>query len=268
MESLQQNKTENSGIIWAYIFSYFLFGIFLFNAIMLTSDRLSWEKAIEIHEYALWGGFCFLLFVLIVKLAFRYKKEKSIMGDLAFGLFCVGSLYLTHALLSFLSKNFLEINFAHVSLILALVFGVVTFCIRHEFFTARIILKSEYAALAATDAEVEQARAEAAALREENAALKAALEQARQERKAQGGESLTPQQKAAQVRSENTLAAWKPKIGAMVKVAVQIGKEGPKERQAGDFYAYFNELDVDLRACLETHLSIMKRFNSMLAMAI
>lgn len=35
-------------------------------------------------------------------------------------------------------------------------------------------------ALAAEDAEVEQARAEAAALREENAALKAALEQARQ----------------------------------------------------------------------------------------
>lgn len=26
--------------------------------------------------------------------------------------------------------------------------------------------------------------------------------------------------------------------------------------------------EVDLRACLETHLSIMKRFNSMLAMAI
>lgn len=101
-------------------------------------------------------------------------------------------------------------------------------------------------ALAAEDAEVEQARAEAAALREENAALKAALEQARQERKAQGGESLTPQQKAAQVRSETALNAWKPKIGAMVKVAVQIGKEGPKERQAGDFYAYFNELDVYL----------------------
>lgn len=93
---------------------------------------------------------------------------------------------------------------------------------------------------------MKQAQAEAAALREENAALKAALEQARQERKAQGGESLTPQQKAAQVRSETALAAWKSKIGAMVKVAVQIGKEGPKERQAGDFYAYFNELDVDL----------------------
>ncbi|WP_300708611.1 hypothetical protein [uncultured Desulfovibrio sp.] len=88
--------------------------------------------------------------------------------------------------------------------------------------------------------------AELAALREENAALKAALEQARQERKAQGGESLTPQQKAAQVRSVTALNAWKSKIGAMVKVAVQIGKEGPKERQAGDFYAYFNELDVDL----------------------
>ena len=27
-------------------------------------------------------------------------------------------------------------------------------------------------------------------------------------------------------------------------------------------------LDAGLRACLETHLSIMKRFNSMLAMAI
>ena len=31
---------------------------------------------------------------------------------------------------------------------------------------------------------------------------------------------------------------------------------------------YFNYLRVCIRACLETHLSIMKRFNSMLAMAI
>ena len=95
------------------------------------------------------------------------------------------------------------------------------------------------AVLVGTDAEL-------SALQEENAVLKTALEQAQTGRKEQGGQSLTPQQKAAQVRSETALNAWKSKIGAMVKVAVQIGKEGPKERQAGDFYAYFNEQNVEL----------------------
>lgn len=98
-------------------------------------------------------------------------------------------------------------------------------------------------ALAAKDAELEQARAALAALREENAALNEALERARQDASPSG---MTPQQKAARVRSENALARWKPVIRAMIQIAVIIGKEGEKERQTPDLHAYFNEMDITI----------------------
>lgn len=98
-------------------------------------------------------------------------------------------------------------------------------------------------ALAARDAEFEQARAELAALREENTALKEELERARQEASPSG---MTPQQKAAQVRSEKALATWKPVIRTMIQIAVIIGKEGEKERQTPDLRVYFNEMDTTI----------------------
>ena len=98
-------------------------------------------------------------------------------------------------------------------------------------------------ALAAKDAELEQARAEMSALREENAALNEELERARQEASPSG---MTPQQKAAQVRSEKALATWKPVIRTMIQIAVIIGKEGEKERQTPDLRVYFNEMDTTI----------------------
>ena len=54
----------------------------------------------------------------------------------------------------------------------------------------------------------------------------------------------------------------------------RISKEERKQLLQ-EYYLHYKELIHDqgiealnLRACLETHLSIMKRFNSMLAMAI
>lgn len=98
-------------------------------------------------------------------------------------------------------------------------------------------------ALAAKDAELEQARAELVALREENAALKAELERARQKA---SPPVMTPQQKAAQARSEKALATWKPVIRTMIQIAVIIGKEGEKERQTPDLRVYFNEMDTTI----------------------
>lgn len=95
-------------------------------------------------------------------------------------------------------------------------------------------------ALAAKDVELEQARAEMSALREEVAALKAELERARQKA---SPPVTTPQQKAAQARSEKALATWKPVIRTMIQIAVIIGKEGEKERQTPDLRVYFNEMD-------------------------
>lgn len=104
--------------------------------------------------------------------------------------------------------------------------------------------------LDAKDAELEQANAELAALQEENAALKAELEEAKEAlasaRHEAPPQGATSQQKAAQTRSENALAAWKPVIGNMLRVAVIIGEKGPKERQTRDLYVYFNEMDADI----------------------
>ncbi len=98
-------------------------------------------------------------------------------------------------------------------------------------------------ALAAKDVELEQARAEMSALREEVAALKAELERARQKA---SPPVTTPQQKAAQARSEKALATWKPVIRTMIQIAVIIGKEGEKERQTPDLRVYFNEMDTTI----------------------
>lgn len=46
------------------------------------------------------------------------------------------------------------------------------------------------------------------------------------------------------------------------------GSKGSVGRPSADNRLFINAVFWILRACLETHLSIMKRFNSMLAMAI
>lgn len=79
------------------------------------------------------------------------------------------------------------------------------------------------AALAATDAEVEQARAEVVALREENAALKAALEQARQ--------AQTGQAKGTNVNAKK----WKDSMQAACDLLVSI-MQGKKDNwRSSDF---------------------------------
>lgn len=96
---------------------------------------------------------------------------------------------------------------------------------------------------AALKAELEQARQEKAALQAELEKTKAELEKARDEAPPQG---MTQQQRAALARSENALSAWKPVILAMVEIATIIGKEGPKERQTPDLHVYFNERDITI----------------------
>lgn len=182
MESLQQNKPDKLNIILFFFLFVFLSFIFFTHTLLSFIDRLKGEKAIGIYGYALWGVFFLFIFVLLVKIIFKYTKKNGIIDNLSVILFALGNVYFAHSLLSFLEKNFLKIDTTHVSLILSLVFGVVAFCIKNEFFTSRLILKSEDTALAAKDEELEQARAELAALREENAALKAELEKARQEK--------------------------------------------------------------------------------------
>ena len=58
--------------------------------------------------------------------------------------------------------------------------------------------------------------------------------------------NLTPAQKAAQAKSEKSLAAWKEVFPAMMKVYARCMEEGKKPRQRPDFYAMFNELDAEL----------------------
>lgn len=94
---------------------------------------------------------------------------------------------------------------------------------------------------AALKAELEQARQEKAALQAELEKTRAELEKARYEAPPQG---MTQQQRAALARSEKALNAWKPAIAAMIEIAVTIGKEGPKERQTPDLYVYFNERNI------------------------
>ena len=182
MESLQQNKPDKLNIILFFFLSVFLSFIFFTHTLLSFIDRLKGEKAIGIYGYALWGVFFLFIFVLLVKIIFKYTKKNGIIDNLSAILFALGNVCLAHSLLSFLEKNFLKIDTTHVSLILSVVLGVVAFCIKNEFFTSRLILKSEDTALAAKDEELEQARAELAALREENAVLKAELEKARQEK--------------------------------------------------------------------------------------
>lgn len=220
---MQQNKTEPTGIIVAYVLSSFLAMIFCFHSLYSMVDRLKGEKFIELHEYALWGGFCLLLFVLLVKFVFKYKKEKGIIDLFAYVLFGLGSLFLIHSLLSFLSKNFLGIDSAYVSLILTFVFWLTALCIRHEFFMTRIILKSEYAALTATAAELKDARAELAVLREENAALKAELEKVRQ--------GQTGQAKGTTVNAQK----WKDSMQAACELLVSIMQGGKGNLRSSDF---------------------------------
>ncbi|WP_279076666.1 hypothetical protein [Bilophila wadsworthia] len=58
--------------------------------------------------------------------------------------------------------------------------------------------------------------------------------------------NLTPAQKAAQAKSEKSLAAWKEVFPAMMKVYARCIEEGEKPRQGPDFNAMFNELDAEL----------------------
>lgn len=97
-------------------------------------------------------------------------------------MFVFGSSHLAHALLSFLSENSLGMKSLLISGVAALVFLVLAVCVKRDLSTSRPTSGSEYAALTAKDEELEQARAELASLREENAALKAELEKARQEK--------------------------------------------------------------------------------------
>ncbi len=106
-----------------------------------------------------------------------------------------------------------------------------------------ICIASLESQLATLKAELEQVRHEKAALQVELEKTRTELEQVRHEDLPQG---MTSQQKAAQARSEKTLAVWKPVMAAMIEIAVTIGKEGPKERQTPDLYVYFNERDVIL----------------------
>lgn len=59
-------------------------------------------------------------------------------------------------------------------------------------------------------------------------------------------QATTRTEAASQARQEKTLKAWKPAIGAMIKVAVRCGEEGRALRQQPDFNAMFNELDAIL----------------------
>ncbi len=130
---------------------------------------------------------------------------------------------MAHSLLSFLEKNFLKIDTTHVSPILSLVFGVVAFCIKNEFFTSRIILKSEYAALAAKDEELEQARAELAVLKAELEKARDALEEVRQ---AQTGHA-----KGTKVNAQK----WKDSMQAACDLLVSI-MQGEKDNwRSSDF---------------------------------
>lgn len=57
---------------------------------------------------------------------------------------------------------------------------------------------------------------------------------------------LTRTQAATQARQEKALDGWLPKVDAMIKVAIQCGKEGPKLRQQPDLNVMFNEFDAEL----------------------
>ena len=86
------------------------------------------------------------------------------------------------------------------------------------------------AALAAKDAELEQARAEAAALREENAALKAALEQARQQ-ESQGMRwygliAVVEQARKAGLTPQETAASLKAAGASYAVIAGLLHPEG------------------------------------------
>lgn len=59
-------------------------------------------------------------------------------------------------------------------------------------------------------------------------------------------DSLSPAQKAAQIKSEKTLIAWKPAIKAMIQVAVRCGAEGKALRQRPDFYDMFYDINATL----------------------
>ncbi|WP_157134876.1 hypothetical protein [Bilophila sp. 4_1_30] len=61
-----------------------------------------------------------------------------------------------------------------------------------------------------------------------------------------GTPNLTPAQRAAQAKSEKSLAAWKKVFPAMMQVYHRCMVEGEKPRQAPDFYAMFNELNAEL----------------------
>ena len=232
MESLQQNKPDKLNITLFFFLSVFLSFIFFTHTLLSFIDRLKGEKAIGIYGYALWGVFFLFIFVLLVKIIFKYTKKNGIIDNLSVILFALGNVFLAHSLLSFLEKNFLKIDTTHVSPILSLVFGVVAFCIKNEFFTSRIILKSEYAALAATDAELEQARAEAAALREENAALKAELEEARAALE-KARQEQTGHAKGATVNAQK----WKDSVQAACELLVSIMRGKRDNWRSGEFSA-------------------------------
>ena len=83
-------------------------------------------------------------------------------------------------------------------------------------------------ALADTRAELAEAKAQAAAPQEV------------------GSPTLTRAEKAAQAKSEKSLAAWKEVFPVMMKVYARCMEEGEKPRQRPDFYAMFNELDAEL----------------------
>ena len=89
-----------------------------------------------------------------------------------------------------------------------------------------------------------------AELETENEHLKVQLEEIQiNESAAQqegGTPNLTPAQRAAQAKSEKSLAAWKEVFPAMMKVYARCMEEGEKPRQGPDFYAMFNELNVEL----------------------
>ena len=59
-------------------------------------------------------------------------------------------------------------------------------------------------------------------------------------------QGVSPTQKAAQAKTEKSLAAWKEVFPAMMKVYARCMEEGEKPRQGPDFYAMFNELDAVL----------------------